>query len=134
METVHRGDSEAMIHGMAWGGTLAVALAVGMVAAIAGERGPWDDWVAARELHRPTYAERIHPEQLLRTRANTWSNRRGSRGAPHFLQVVDVVPSGALVADRPRRLPRCFSTSGRNDRRDPQRSLSDLSARETESA
>ena len=74
METVHRGDSEAMIHGMAWGGTLAVALTVGMVAAIAGERGPWDDWVAARELHRPTYAERIHSEQLLRTRANTWSN------------------------------------------------------------
>ena len=36
--------------------------------------GPWDDWVAASELHRPTYAERIHPEQLLRTRANTWSN------------------------------------------------------------
>jgi hypothetical protein len=63
-----------MIHGMAWGGTLAAALAVGIVAAAAGERGPWDDWAAARELHRPTYAERIHPEQLLRTRANTWSN------------------------------------------------------------
>ena len=28
----------------------------------------------ARELPRPTYAERIHPEQLLRTMANTWSN------------------------------------------------------------
>jgi hypothetical protein len=74
MDTVHRGDSDATIHGMAWGGTLAVALAVGIVAATAGERGPWDDWVAARELHRPTYAERIHPEQFLRTRANTWSN------------------------------------------------------------
>ncbi len=74
MDTVHRGDSDAMLHGMAWGGTLAVALAVGVVAATASERGPWDDWVAARELHRPTYAERIHPEQLLRTRANTWSN------------------------------------------------------------
>ena len=74
MDNVHRGDSDAMIHGTAWGGTLAAALAVGIVAAAAGERGPWDDWVAARELHRPTYAERIHPEQLLRTRANTWSN------------------------------------------------------------
>ena len=73
MDTVHRGDRDATIHGMAWGGTLAVALAVGIVAATAGEQGPWDDWVAARELHRPTYAERIHPEQLLRTRANTWS-------------------------------------------------------------
>ena len=34
----------------------------------------WRGWGEARELRQPGYAERIYPEDVLRTRANSWSN------------------------------------------------------------
>ena len=74
MDTVLRRDSDTMIHAIAWTGTLAVALVVALAAATADVCDPWNGWAPARELRQPTYAERIHPERLLRTRANTWSN------------------------------------------------------------
>ena len=37
-------------------------------------RNVWRDWTEAKELRRPAYAERIYPDDLLRTRANSWSN------------------------------------------------------------
>jgi len=74
MDTLLRRDSDTMIHVVAWCSTLAVALAVGLAAATADDRDPWNGWASARELRQPMYAERIHPERLLRTRANTWSN------------------------------------------------------------
>ena len=74
MDTLLRRYSDTMIHVVAWCSTLAVALAVGLAAATADDRDPWNGWASARELRQPMYAERIHPERLLRTRANTWSN------------------------------------------------------------
>ncbi len=39
-----------------------------------GDSDPWAGWTPTAELAAPIYAERVHADSLLRTRANTWSN------------------------------------------------------------
>ncbi len=39
-----------------------------------GDSDPWAGWAPCAELAEPSYAERVHADSLLRTRANTWSN------------------------------------------------------------
>ncbi len=34
----------------------------------------WSGWAEAREFRDPSYGERIYPDSVFRTRANTWSN------------------------------------------------------------
>lgn len=34
----------------------------------------WSGWTESRELRHPAYAERVHLENVVRTRANSWSN------------------------------------------------------------
>jgi predicted membrane channel-forming protein YqfA (hemolysin III family) len=62
------------VHAFAWGGTLLAAIAVIIVAAAAEGTRPWEGWDEGRELRRPGYAERVWPDQPIRTRANTFSN------------------------------------------------------------
>ena len=62
------------IHAFAWGGVLVLVMfLVGLSRHYHGG-GVWSDWTESRELRRPAYAERIYPEDLFRTQANTWSN------------------------------------------------------------
>ncbi len=37
-------------------------------------RNVWEGWRESSELRRPVYAERVYVDEVLRTRANTWSN------------------------------------------------------------
>lgn len=62
------------IHACAWGGILALGLLLIAVSHFYDGRNVWSDWVEARELRRPIYAERVYADDLLRTRANSWSN------------------------------------------------------------
>jgi hypothetical protein len=34
----------------------------------------WEHWIESHDLRNSNYTERIEPSDLLRTRANTWSN------------------------------------------------------------
>ena len=62
------------IHALAWGGILVIVLAlIGISNHYAGQN-VWSDWTESRELRKPGYAERIYPEEVFRTQANTWSN------------------------------------------------------------
>jgi hypothetical protein len=61
-------------HAWAWGGILAVVLLLLGASHSYDGRNVWRDWTEAKELRRPAYAERICPDDLLRTRANSWSN------------------------------------------------------------
>ena len=62
------------IHAGAWGGILALVLLLIGVSHYYDGRNVWSGWTEARELRRPGYAERIYPDDFLRTRANSWSN------------------------------------------------------------
>lgn len=64
----------ASIHRIAWGGTLLVGVAVALAATAADGRRPWEGWEESRDLRTPGYAERVHPDRIIRTRANTFSN------------------------------------------------------------
>lgn len=104
-------DFPKWIHVFAWGGVFALGLLV-----LGGSRGyngrnVWRDWTEAKELRQPVYAERIYPDDLLRTRANAWSNLayvavglyalhdRLRRGC-HFAFRRLVLSTAALVAAR----------------------------------
>ena len=62
------------VHICAWGGILALVLLLIGVSHYYDGRNVWNGWTEARELRRPGYAERIYPDDFLRTRANSWSN------------------------------------------------------------
>jgi len=62
------------VHTCAWGGILALVLLLIGASHSCDGRNVWRDWTEAKELRRSAYAERIYPEDLLRTRANSWSN------------------------------------------------------------
>ena len=62
------------IHAGAWGGILALVLLLIAVSHYYDGRNVWSGWTEARELRRPNYAERVYPDDFLRTRANSWSN------------------------------------------------------------
>lgn len=62
------------VHAGAWGGILALVLLLIAVAHYYDGRNVWSGWVEAKELRRPNYAERVYPDDFLRTRANSWSN------------------------------------------------------------
>ena len=62
------------VHACAWGGILALVLLLIGVSHYYDGRNVWSGWTEARELRRPNYAERVYPEDFLRTRANSWSN------------------------------------------------------------
>ena len=62
------------VHAFAWGGMLGlVLLLLGLSRQYHG-RNVWRGWTESREFRKPAYAERIHPGDVFRTRANTWSN------------------------------------------------------------
>ncbi len=62
------------VHTFAWGGTIVLTLLV--LAIIHGYQGKevWRGWAESAELRRPAYAERVHVDDVLRTRSDTWSN------------------------------------------------------------
>ena len=61
-------------HAWVWGSFVLLTLAL-LVAFLAyRDVSIWDDFVPARELANPAYAEAVYPESIFRTRANTWSN------------------------------------------------------------
>jgi hypothetical protein len=62
------------IHGFAWGGMVVLTLLV--IGIIHGYQGKnvWRGWAESAELRHPAYAERVHLEDVLRTRSDTWSN------------------------------------------------------------
>lgn len=62
------------IHAFACGGILALVLLLVGVSSYDDGQNVWQDWTEAGELRRPDDAGRIHPEDFLRTGANTWSN------------------------------------------------------------
>ena len=62
------------IHGFAWGGMVVLTLlVVGIIHAYQG-KDVWRGWAESVELRHPAYAERIHLDDVLRTRSDTWSN------------------------------------------------------------
>jgi hypothetical protein len=62
------------IHGFAWGGMIVLTLMVaGIIRSYQG-KDVWRGWVESVELRRPAYAERVYPDDVLRTRSDTWSN------------------------------------------------------------
>jgi len=64
----------AWVHAVGLGGTLAV-LAVFIVMFLAfKDAAVWTGWQPANEFLDPSYAERIYPDSVFRTRMNTWSN------------------------------------------------------------
>lgn len=64
----------AGVHGFAWGGLLLLVLIL-LGLSQGGEGGNvWHGWRPSVELLRPIYLERIYPDAVFRTRANTWSN------------------------------------------------------------
>ena len=62
------------VHGFAWGFACVIILAVGIAANLFEGSGVWSSWVESSGLRRPSYSERIYVDDLLRTRANAWSN------------------------------------------------------------
>ena len=62
------------VHAFAWGGLLALVLLLLGVSHYYQNQNVWSTWTESRELRHPGYAERIYPDEVLRTRANTWSN------------------------------------------------------------
>lgn len=67
-------DFPKWIHALAWGGVLAAVLLLVGVSRYYDGQNIWRDWAEAKELRQPKYAERIYHEDVLRTRANSWSN------------------------------------------------------------
>ena len=61
-------------HLFVWGTVAGAALALLWVAQIAKEQNVWAGWRESGELQRPAYRERIYACEVIRTRANTWSN------------------------------------------------------------
>ncbi len=64
----------ARLHGVVWGAVLALIALLTVLNACSNSQRIWDGWRESDGLRRPTYAERIHPDDFFRTRANTWSN------------------------------------------------------------
>lgn len=62
------------VHGVGLGGTLAVFAVLLVLFLLLKDVAVWTGWEPARELVDPSYAERIYPDSVFRTRMNTWSN------------------------------------------------------------
>lgn len=62
------------VHTLAWGGVLALVLLVIGVCHDYQGRDVWSGWAESVELQHPAYAERVHLDEVLRTRSDTWSN------------------------------------------------------------
>lgn len=62
------------LHGLAWGGTLTLAGAMLVLPWCFQDMQVWEGLAPARELERPTYAERIQHDAIFRTPINTYSN------------------------------------------------------------
>lgn len=62
------------LHGLAWGGTLALAGAMLVLPWCFHDMQVWEGLAPARELERPSYAERIQHDAIFRTPVNTFSN------------------------------------------------------------
>ena len=75
---VSGGDNGSRTPGLVHAGfcvlVLASILAAWGVSAAYDGINVWDGWRESRELHKPVYAETVPVENVLRTRANTWSN------------------------------------------------------------
>jgi hypothetical protein len=61
------------LHAVVWAALLVMVVFLAIPSAFDGER-VWDGWRESDGLRRPTYAERIYPDNFFRTWANTWSN------------------------------------------------------------
>lgn len=62
------------LHLIAWGGLLFCILVLGWVNWRYAEANIWEGWRGSGELREPHYSERVVPEAVFRTQANTWSN------------------------------------------------------------
>jgi len=67
-------DLPSWVHGIGLGGTLIVLGVFIIIFMLFKDVAVWDDWKPAREFLEPSYAERIYPDSVFRTRMNTWSN------------------------------------------------------------
>jgi hypothetical protein len=63
----------ARMHVIVWATLLALIVFLAILSSYVGQR-VWDGWRESDGLRRPTYAERIYPDNFFRTWANTWSN------------------------------------------------------------
>jgi len=62
------------VHGFAWGAMVVLTLLmVGVIRSYQG-KDVWRGWAESVELRHPAYAERVYPDDVLRTRSDTWSN------------------------------------------------------------
>ncbi|HOC69167.1 MAG TPA: ceramidase domain-containing protein [Candidatus Hydrogenedentes bacterium] len=61
-------------HVVSWGLFLLTVLFFLVIFLVYKEEAVWSRWDEARELRDPSYGERIYPDSVFRTRANTWSN------------------------------------------------------------
>lgn len=62
------------VHCFALGTLALLVLALAGISMFGRDQEVWREWRPSVEFLRPIYAERIHSEDVFRTRANTWSN------------------------------------------------------------
>ncbi len=62
------------VHVWSWGLFLLTVLFFLVIFLMYREEAVWNGWTEAREFRNPSYGERIYPDSVFRTRANTWSN------------------------------------------------------------
>ncbi len=75
METIASTDHPSLrVHVLVWCAAAIIVAALGAVCIVFQDANVWADWTPAAELHQGQYAETIHPDSILRTRVNTWSN------------------------------------------------------------
>jgi hypothetical protein len=62
------------VHGFVWSTMLALVLLLAGICHAYQGRNIWNGWTECAEFRKPIYAERVYPEDVFRTRVNTWSN------------------------------------------------------------
>jgi hypothetical protein len=68
------GGMPRRVHGSALGALFVVILVLVWVTSAFRGQHVWAGWEESRGLRHPNYAETIHPDEIFRTSANTWSN------------------------------------------------------------
>ena len=70
----HRESLPVGLHGFVWGCACLLVVIIAIASQLLWGSEVWSEWTESSGLRRPSYAERVHVDDLLRTRANAWSN------------------------------------------------------------
>ena len=62
------------VHTLSWGALIVLTVIIVLLAERVREQGIWSGWRESGELRGAAYAEQVFIDDVIRTRANTWSN------------------------------------------------------------